>query len=149
MSISNEEREKQITIPSHHLLLFTLTKHSTWPINFWEARSVVVKWCFLGRNTLFAATADGKQPPCEFHWKAILSFSTPFFILSYEVERKKILGLQKHAYWQTITCVPHCILYLQKPLREHYLHLNPKDTWLQRVQGVASIHYSAFNPVTS
>ena len=78
MSISNEEREKQITIPSHHLLLFTLTKHSTWPINFWEAHSVVVKWCFFGRNTLFAATADGKQPPCEFHWKAILSFSTPF-----------------------------------------------------------------------
>ena len=89
MSISNEEREKQITIPSHHLLFFT--KNSTWPINFWEASSVVVKWCFFGLNTLFATTADGKQPPCELHWKAILSFSTPF-----EFELR---GWVKENYW--------------------------------------------------
>lgn len=81
--------------------------------------------------------------------KSNLVFLNPFLVWVTRLSERKLLGLQKHAYWQTVTCVPHCILYLQKPLREHYLHLNPKDTWLQRVQGVASIHYSAFNPVTS
>ena len=149
MSISNEEREKQITIPSHHLLLFTLTKHGTWPINFWEARSVVVKWCFFLAKHTVCSHSWRQTTTMWISLKSNLVFLKPFLVWVKRLSERKLLGLQKHTYWQTITCVPHCILYLQKPLREHYLHLNPKDTWLQRVQGVASIHYSAFNPVTS
>lgn len=59
----------------------------------------------------------------------------------------KVNGQYPYSLTTDYLCSSH-ILYLQS-CEGTLLTLkpNPKDTWLQMVQGVASIHYSAFNPV--
>lgn len=57
---------------------------------FWETCSVVVNDAFFSL-THCLQPAYGKQSPCEFHWKAILSFSTPF--------QFELRGWAKGNYW--------------------------------------------------